>query len=265
MLTAFEQSAASYFTSGRFAGDCLGSKKTTEVTVFYILFFFVLILAFEAYAGSTDCARLRGVKVGRGSDEVRECKISESGEVGTVGDETLSYQLFCLMPNQREAQAPASACGDGSFEARHHRQRAMTLIGSSTKSPAPRTIFERIDNELGTRNFSKPKLLNLNGKQILVLPIQVDGTGAGNASEYYVREKRDWALIESKSWENEVQKLIPKGLQIRKGLWPDLETMTAETGLFRMNDANCCPTGGTAQIKLMLRANRFAVLDVKIR
>jgi len=40
--------------------------------------------------------------------------------------------------------------------------------------------------------------------------------------------------------------------------------MTAETGLYKPTDANCCPTGGRAKIELALENNKFILKKVVI-
>ncbi|MEQ1885536.1 MAG: hypothetical protein ABL967_10780 [Bryobacteraceae bacterium] len=127
-----------------------------------------------------------------------------------------------------------------------------------------RLVFERVDEEMGVLRYEKPKILRVAGNIVMDLPIVLDGTGVGNESEYYLREKGAWARIESESWRVELLRKIPSGLQIRKGIWPDFEAMTAEIALYRDGDANCCPSGGSAVAHLSLRAKRLALTSVDI-
>jgi hypothetical protein len=57
---------------------------------------------------------------------------------------------------------------------------------------------------------------------------------------------------------------IPAGLETRKGAWPEIRTMRAETGLYRPGDANCCPTGGVVRARLAIRSNRFVIESLEI-
>jgi hypothetical protein len=49
-----------------------------------------------------------------------------------------------------------------------------------------------------------------------------------------------------------------------KGLWPDLVNMRVETGLYRKGDGNCCPTGGTARVRLAIRDTQFVITSVVV-
>jgi len=112
--------------------------------------------------------------------------------------------------------------------------------------------------------YEKPQIIRNGASTILMLTIRLDGTGSGNASEYYARKNRAWQRIESESWVEDVRKKIPAGLEIRKGIWPDMQTMTAKAGLYRTGDANCCPTGGAAKIALAIENDRFVVRSVAV-
>ena len=97
---------------------------------------------------------------------------------------------------------------------------------------------------------------------VLNLPIAWEGTAHGNDSEYYIREAGKWERIEAEEWLKELRTRIPPGLEIWKGVWPKLETMEAEAGLYRGGDSNCCPSGGVARIRLAIRSRQFVIDSV---
>jgi hypothetical protein len=127
-----------------------------------------------------------------------------------------------------------------------------------------RLLFERASSEIGIYVYEKPQIIRYGADTILMLTIRLDGTGAGNASEYYARKNGAWQRIESESWIEDVRKKVPAGLEIWKGIWPDMRSMTAKAGLYRKGDANCCPTGGEAKITLAIENNRFVVRSVTV-
>lgn len=60
--------------------------------------------------------------------------------------------------------------------------------------------------------------------------------------------------------------LLPDGLAIWKGVAIDYETLSGRSALWRPEDANCCPTGGTLEFSLRFNDDRtaFAVRDFRI-
>lgn len=100
--------------------------------------------------------------------------------------------------------------------------------------------------------------------RLLVIPGHLEGTGNFNAALLYVVES-DGRLrdIDTESWLEELQRRLPNGMGAWKGIYPDLETMTAETPIWKSGDGNCCPTGGRAFIRLELKDRRLAIADLR--
>jgi hypothetical protein len=46
------------------------------------------------------CLEFTDVKQGRGPSDVRECRVSESGEFGVVDGATYYYAIYCLIPKR---------------------------------------------------------------------------------------------------------------------------------------------------------------------
>jgi hypothetical protein len=214
---------------------------------------------FPSTAIRSQCIEFDGVRQGSGPGDYRECRVSESGELGRVGNQVLHYTLYCLMPTYTRADA---TCAGDSFEARYHRARALAVFAGESSGDNVRLLFERAEPEIGTIYYAKPEIVRHGADTLLHLPIAVDGTGHGNASEYYLRRADAWERIESEQWLNDLQGQLPKGLEIWHGVWPDLSTMTAEVSLSRPGDANCCPSGGVARLRLAIRARQFVIVSV---
>jgi hypothetical protein len=70
--------------------------------------------------------------------------------------------------------------------------------------------------------------------------------------------------VDTTHWEKDLVARLPAGLAVWKGIWPDYRRMQATTGLYRSKDANCCPTGGTADIRLRLEGNRLVLASLKV-
>ena len=85
------------------------------------------------------------------------------------------------------------------------------------------------------------------------------GTGAYNVDRPYqwgdtgaALYKEAWNAIDIESWLTDIGAMLPSGLEIWKGVDYDFENpwsgLVARTALWRADDGNCCPTGGSAVI-----------------
>lgn len=191
--------------------------------------------------------------------DIADCAVSESGAIGAIAGRTYHYALFCLVPDY----ATEKKCAAASY----YNDRGLAVFYQDKGNRQQMLYMERGDDDIGTNIYAKPELVRNSFGQFLYIPIRVDGTGNFNASEYYLwnDERREWTLLDATSWLKDLQKRLPPGLSIWKGVWPDIATMTAEAGLYHQDDGNCCPTGGIAEITLSLKNNRFMLKSFKIR
>ncbi len=72
-----------------------------------------------------QCNGFGEVKPGAGPADFRECRVTESGELGVVDGETYYYGLYRLMPAYTDGDGH---CGDGSFSAEYHRARGVAVF-----------------------------------------------------------------------------------------------------------------------------------------
>ncbi len=244
----------------------LKTSFTVVIQIFLILSCFTVSHAadaarvFQLATLKTQCIALSEVKVGPGENDAAECAVTGFENLGEVDGQNYYYARYCLIPNHSKGQG---GCGSDTFNGSYFQGRAMAVFIQDGADKA-RLVFERASSEIGMFVYDAPELVETAAGTVLVLKIALDGTGHGNESEYYLREKGAWQKIESKSWVDDVIKKIPPGVQMWKGLWIDLETMSAKAGLYRKGDANCCPTGGEAHIRVAIENDRFAVKSVKI-
>jgi hypothetical protein len=201
------------------------------------------------------CVDLSGVRIG--PDESRHdavgCRVSELAEFGAVGDTVLYHALYCLTPH-RDAR-DSDAC-------ERHRARGIAIFTGDRGADSVALLLERAEPEIGILSYDAPVIVRNPLGTFLQVSIHVAGTGAGNESDYYVLEGGAWHPVESRAWAKGLK--LPKGVQVWKGVWPDLATMTARLGLYRKGDANCCPTGGTAVVKLGLVDRALVATSTRI-
>ncbi len=206
----------------------------------------------------TRCINFSEVRIGAKEWEAAECGVTAFDSFGSIDNKTYYYARYCLVPNHSK---DTEKCVPGSPG--YYDSRGLAVFVQQGADQA-RLLFERASSEIGIYAYDEPELVQTAAGALLVLKIRIDGTGNGNASEYYLQKKGTWQRIESESWFEDVKKKLPPGLETWKGGWIDLETMTAEAGLYRKGDANCCPTGGTAHIQVAVENDRFVVKSVKI-
>jgi hypothetical protein len=208
------------------------------------------------------CIEFTSLKVGPDASDARECRVSEFGEFGTVEDLIYEYAIYCLIPNHSPGDY---TCDGGSFAARYHRGRGLAIFTRSAAEPNARLLFERVHPEVGIMVYpERPQIVRNSAGTLLYIPIAFDGTGVFNASEYYLYGADGWEKVDSASWLDDLLKRIPAGLEIWKGVWPDPQTLEAVAGLYRRGDSNCCPTGGTARIRLSIRSRRMVIDSLEV-
>ena len=114
-----------------------------------------------------------------------------------------------------------------------------------------------------TAHFSAPQFAQ--SRRLLVIPGYLEGTGNFNAELVYLLEGGQFHEVDTESWLKELQRRLPKGMGAWKGIYPDYDSLTAETPLWKDGDGNCCPTAGRAFIHLELKDRRLAIVDVQIK
>jgi hypothetical protein len=210
----------------------------------------------------TQCIDFKTINRGNGEDDYSDCAVSESGEIGNVDGKTYIYAIYCLIPTRSSNDGK---CGGRSFTAGYHRARGLAIFVRDSASDDMRLLTQRVDLDLGLYYYEKPEIIRTAAGDIFEIPIVVDGTGHFNESEYYLWENLEWRRLDSMSWLNELSRQIPLGLAMWKGVWPNLTTMEAIAGLYRRDDANCCPTGGEVRVKLAIRSGQFVIESVAVQ
>lgn len=113
-------------------------------------------------------------------------------------------------------------------------------------------------------SYGKPEIVRSAGRVLLHIAATESGTGNFNREMLYVWAKDGWRDADVTSWLDDLRRLLPDGLRVLKGVYPDYATMKAETTLWREEDGPPCPSGGLAEISLQWRGDRLAVRDMHI-
>jgi hypothetical protein len=203
-----------------------------------------------------QCLEFTEVKRGIAPGNFHDCRVSEFGEFGSADGQAYYYALYCLIPNYATDKGE---CNDGSLNARYHQHRGLAVFVHDASSSKARLLFERVAGEIGSTIYEQPRIIKATTGTLLYLPIESNGTGHFNESEYFLRNRGAWEPVDAQGWLEDLRRRIPAGLEIWKGVWPNPETMKAVANLYHSGDANCCPTGGTARIGLAIRSRRLVI------
>lgn len=210
---------------------------------------------------SAQCIPLQGLKVGLTQEsDARECAVIETGIIGKQDQLTLYYALYCLTPSNPARTDTCAQRRENNPE--FYDADALVIFAQEGQQLTLKPLFEYVDTEIGIYTYGRPTWLNRTGKPILYVPIRVSGTGAGNASEYYLLKGKEWVLLDTHTWVKELNAKLPAGTYIWKGIWPNLQDRYATVGLYKKGDANCCPTGGAAVVQLELDDTRITIKSI---
>jgi hypothetical protein len=121
-------------------------------------------------------------------------------------------------------------------------------------------------------DYERPVLMWVGDKREPV--IAIGGTMAGNGhynADVILRwnsGEQTLVPIDNQNWGLHLRDHLPEGLDIRKGLffnyWPS-GRVTAEAGLWRPDDGECCPQGGTAKLYFDIEGDALVLKDVEIQ
>jgi len=103
-------------------------------------------------------------------------------------------------------------------------------------------------------------LLKAGRGEILGTRDQIAGTGGFYYEDYFWFEPGGPVRIALDPIWKAVQSIpLPSGFAIRKGYGLDMESLTFHMPVWRERDGNCCPTGGTIDVKFKLDGGRVVV------
>ncbi|NML07578.1 hypothetical protein [Sphingomonas sp. G-3-2-10] len=132
------------------------------------------------------------------------------------------------------------------------------LLWDASKPGAPKLIgwtFEGVMMEAPRYN-AESKLLWVPGRMV--------GTGDHNADILYQKRGDRWVEIDMGGWNAALEGRLPKGL----GVWHGVDysftgdAMGAETDLWKDADANCCATGGRANLEFAIEGDALKLTGI---
>ena len=180
-----------------------------------------------------ECKQVGGIKFGANA-QWENCHVTRGRWVATIDFFDIYQAQYCL--------------GSTSYGC---QQRAQVLFANRAYTPGATVLLARLD-DAGT-SYTDPLIVNSDDNSVMSMTSRnADGVVA---TQYYVWRTDHWTAMDTKYWQHDLQALLPKGTSTRElSALPDLESMSAQVKLFKSNDADCCPSGGTANIALGLES-----------
>ena len=189
-----------------------------------------------------ECAQVGDITFGPGG-RWASCNVTRGRWIATLNFMDLYQAQYCLGKNEE-------ACD----------QRALVIFSNRAYTPDAKALLVRIDE--GAMEYDDP-LVVISGDES-VMSISAHSPAGVVAKSYYLWRIDHWVAMDAQGWLHGLYAHLPKGASVRQAAWPDLETMSAQVSLFRMDDADCCPTGGVAKVELGLAKEKFAIQQVKV-
>ena len=192
---------------------------------------------------SGQCLKL---DLGESKLDCTTCKVVDVQHLADVGDQKLTiarYEYFWAK------DSGLKECGYG------------TVV---TKEANGSVKYEPIWGGFGSAKSSDNiKIFKQNGISFVSVPVRYSGTAAFRSDGLLSFKDGRWHEIDTQAYQAELNKRIPSDLKIQKGLYPDFDHMTVESGLWKKNDTNCCPSGGQFTAKLSVDNDKLVVTDFK--
>lgn len=193
-----------------------------------------------------ECAQVGNITFGP-NGRWASCRVTRGRWIATLDFMDLYQAQYCLSKN---VSNNVEACD----------QRALVIFSNRAYTPDAKALMVRIDE--GATEYDDPMVVASGDESIMSVSAR-NSTGI-LAKSYYLWRTDHWVAMDAKSWLNGLSAHLPKGTAARQVAWPNLETMSAKVSLFRPDDADCCPTGGMAEVELGLVKEQFAVKQVKL-
>ncbi len=251
------------------SSSILGSQRAYNLRIFMVLMLMFTrinaVTAAETIQSQTpaletvpfeavqnECKQVGGIKFGANA-QWENCHVTRGRWVATIDFLDIYQAQYCLGSTPESCQ-----------------QRAQVLFANRAYTPHATVLLVRLD-EAGT-SYADPLIVNSDNDSVMGMTSH-NAAGAVT-TQYYVWRTGHWVAMDAQHWQHDLQALLPKGTSAREvSVLPDLESMSAEVKLFRSSDADCCPSGGIANIALGLESGlgsnnekaQFTVKQVNIR
>ncbi len=181
-----------------------------------------------------------------------KCEINKFGSLGTIDNRAFYFGLYKFF-NQQSG---------------YLNQGVVIFEGDTANDYIKPFIFKAhldISPQIHSLGYSEPRIFDTEFGKVLVLSCELGGRSyTAYDNNYFFWNGFNWIDLDSKKWESELKRKLPKGLSISGQLIIDLNDLTVTAALWTEKDARCCPTGGKVKVYLSIKQNRLVINKLKI-
>lgn len=112
-------------------------------------------------------------------------------------------------------------------------------------------------------DFQSPIYEDTRNGRFLTIPKESGGNSGCNENKIYRFENGVWQKIEKRNLEESFKSYLPDSLSVWNCVYFSYDSLLVRTKIWRKDDAHCCPTGGSAWIKLGIKNHTFVVENFK--
>jgi hypothetical protein len=147
------------------------------------------------------------------------------------------------------------------FDVQNSNAGQKSILLRDRQSGNFRIIYVQFEH--GSADLSElPKLIKAGGHSVLAYTPSIPGTGAFRLELYWLLEEKSKKLtVLDMSAVKLALKKAPKDYQVRRGAGFDLEKLSLSSPLWKGDDADCCPTGGTLSATFAIKKSKLVLLD----
>jgi hypothetical protein len=196
-----------------------------------------------------------------GAVEVASCRVTKSGMFASFQGDTYYYALYCVVEaGDKGGSCPEQDSKYGNF----YSDDSIAVFVQRGGSRTVRLLFSKY--ALGGHFTDSPGIDESSDGAVMEVPYVAAPTCNCNGSTYYLwrPQAREWVAMDWDSWHGELK--LPTGLSTSGGgyFWPRLQSLTADSPLWRSDDPRCCPTGGTVYVQLGIVGTRFVLRSFRV-
>lgn len=190
-----------------------------------------------------------------------ECSVNEFGHIGRFGNEDFYYALYWSVDYYGSKEPWWEP-----YKKTPNNNVAVVLFRGAAGGDMVRPFWDVVPTDPALGWYEAPRIEG----DYLVIPYFVSGTGHYYGHRYIAiselmknKPLDKSAMLDVTSWSRDLGKWLPKGHGIWKGVKIDMNTLKAESPVWKEEDANCCSTGGHVEIMFYIKDNRLYIKDVK--